>query len=160
MSGSAFLQQTGYGGGVDQGRSAGSENDSSLSPSVPLEPSAAGAVYAGLKPGEFGAASGFAKREIELVLDQLAATVGEVCTLPLAIASGRTSEPAAVRGDARSDRALAATNGIDRDREGQGGGSPKQGPRKWHNYAGAGSECCTVGSDSGENCVTLTRTGI
>ena len=71
MSGSAFLQQTGYGGGVDQGRSAGSEDDSSLSPSVPLEPSAAGAVHAGLKPGEFGAASGFAKREIEPVPDRL-----------------------------------------------------------------------------------------
>ena len=53
--------------------------------------------------------------------DQLAATAGEdwrtageACALLLAAAGGRTSEPAAVRGDVGSDRATAGTDGIER----------------------------------------------
>ena len=56
-----------------------------------------------------------------LVADESAATAGEdrrtagqTCALLLVIAGGRTSEPAAVRGDAGPDRATAGTGGIDR----------------------------------------------
>jgi hypothetical protein len=57
----------------------------------------------------------------ELVVDKSEAragedqrTVGQTCALPLATLGGRTSEPAAVRGDAGSDRAVADNDGIDR----------------------------------------------
>ena len=52
--------------------------------------------------------------------DQLAATAGEdrrtageTCTLLLATVGGRTSDAAAVRGDAGPDRSAADTDGID-----------------------------------------------
>jgi transposase InsO family protein len=38
---------------------------------------------------------------------------GQTCALLLALASRRTSEPAAIRGDAEPDRAVADTDGID-----------------------------------------------
>src|ERR1019366_2493938 len=76
-------------------------------PSVPLKSSAAGIEPVGLQHGESVAAAGFAERERELVADQSAATAGEdwrtageACALLLASPGGRTSEPAAVRGDA------------------------------------------------------------
>ena len=66
-------------------------------------------------------ASGFAQRDRELVADEPAATAGqdrrtagETCTVLLAAPGGRTSEPAAVRGDAGPNRAVADTDGIDR----------------------------------------------
>src|SRR5207237_239375 len=68
----AVLQQTGYGGAVDQGRQAGGEDDAALLPSVPLEPSAAGAEPAGLQPGEFVSA-GVAPRNRNLVAHEPAA---------------------------------------------------------------------------------------
>ena len=48
---------------MDQGGEAGGEDDAALLPSVPLEPSAAGAMPAGLQLGEFVAATGFAERD-------------------------------------------------------------------------------------------------
>ena len=114
-----FLQQTGDGGAMDQGGKAGGEDDSPLLPSVSLEPSAAGAEPVGVQLGEFVAAAGFAERDSELVSDKFAATAGEdrraagqTCALLLATLGGRTSEPAAVRGDAGSDHAAAGTDGI------------------------------------------------
>ena len=63
----------------------------------------------------------FAERNRELVADELAATAGEdrrtagqTCALLLATCGGRTSDAAAVRGDAGPDRAAADTDGIDR----------------------------------------------
>jgi hypothetical protein len=54
--------------------------------------------------------------------DESAATAGEdrrtagaTCTLLLAIAGGRTSEPAAVRGDAGPDRTATGADGIERE---------------------------------------------
>ena len=56
----------------------------------------------------------------KLVADEPAAKAGEdrraaveACALLLAIAGGRTSDAAAVRGDAGPDRATAGTDGID-----------------------------------------------
>jgi hypothetical protein len=56
-----------------------------------------------------------------MVPDQLAATAGEdsrtagqACALLLATLGGRTSDAAAVRGDAGADRATAGTDRIDR----------------------------------------------
>jgi hypothetical protein len=64
---------------------------------------------------------GTAPTNRELVVDEFAATAGEdrrtagqTCALLLAILGGRTSEPAAIRGDAGSDRATAGTDGINR----------------------------------------------
>jgi len=48
---------------MDQGGEAGGQDDAALLPSVPLEPSAAGAKPAGVQPGEFVAAAGFAERD-------------------------------------------------------------------------------------------------
>ena len=48
---------SGVGGAIDQGRKAGRKDDAARLPSVPLEPSAAGAEPAGLQPGEFVPAS-------------------------------------------------------------------------------------------------------
>ena len=66
-------------------------------------------------------ATGAAPATPELVADELATTTGEdrgaageACPLLLASAGGRTSEPAAVRGDAGSDRATAGTDAIER----------------------------------------------
>jgi Transposase DDE domain group 1 len=98
---------TGYGGAMDQGRQGGGEDDAALLPSVPLEPSVAGAEPVGVQPGESVAAARFAPRNRELVSDKFAATAGEdrrttgqTCALLLATAGRRTSEPAAVRSDA------------------------------------------------------------
>jgi len=54
----ALLQQAGLSGAVDQGRQAGRKDDPPVLPSVPLQPSAAGAEPAGLQPGESVAAAG------------------------------------------------------------------------------------------------------
>src|ERR1019366_6509089 len=96
------LNEAGDSGAVDQGEQAGGQDDAALLPSVSLEPSTAGAEPAGLQPGEFVAAAGFAERDSELVSDKFAATAGEdrraagqTCALLLATAGGRTSEPAA-----------------------------------------------------------------
>ena len=89
--------------------------------SVPLKPSAAGAEPAGLQSGEFMAAADVAQANRELVADQLATTAGEdrrtageTCALLLATAGGRTSDAAAIRGDAGSDRSTTDTDGIGR----------------------------------------------
>src|SRR5664279_5161281 len=102
---------------VDQRGKASGEDDATELSSFPLEPSAAGAEPAGLQPGEFVAAAGVAQANRELVADQLAAapgedgrTAGEACPLLLATAGGRASEPAAVRGDAGTDRVAPATD--------------------------------------------------
>jgi len=93
----------------------------SVLPSFSLEPSATSTEPAGLQPGEFLAAAGVAQANRELVADELAATAGEdrrtagkTCALLLATLGGRTSDAAAVRGDAGPDRATAGTDGIDR----------------------------------------------
>src|ERR1039458_2698265 len=106
---------------MDQGGKAGGQDDSSFLPSFSLKPSAAGAEPARLQPGQFVASAGFAERDSELVSDQFAATAGEdrrtagqTCALLLATLGGRTSDAAALRGDAGSDRATAGTDGIDR----------------------------------------------
>jgi|SRR5271169_4638932 len=82
--------------------------------------SAAGAEPASLQPGEFVAAADVAQANRELVAGKFAATAGEdrrttgeTCALLLATAGGRTSDAAAVRGDARLDRAATDTDGID-----------------------------------------------
>ena len=54
------------------------QDDPALLPSVPLEPSAAGAEPAGVQPGEFVAADGAAPRNRELVADKSAAFGSEV----------------------------------------------------------------------------------
>ena len=117
--GGAVLQQAGHGGAVDQGGQAGGEDDAALLSPFPLEPSAAGAEPAGLQPGEFVAAAGVAQANRELVADEFAAaagedrrTAGETCSLLLAAAGGETSDAAAVRGDAGTDRAATDTDGI------------------------------------------------
>src|SRR5664280_890471 len=104
---------------MDQGGQAGRENDPPLLSPLPLEPSAAGAEPAGLQPGEFVAAAGVAQANRELVVDESAATAGEdgwtagqTCALLLATAGGRTSDAAAVRGNAGPDRAATDTDGI------------------------------------------------
>src|ERR1039458_10074942 len=56
--GSALLQQTGYGGTMDQGGKAGGQDDASFLSSFSLKPSAAGAEPAGLQPGESVASAG------------------------------------------------------------------------------------------------------
>ena len=85
----------------------------------PLQRGAAGAEPAGLQSGQFVATAGVAPANRELVTNEFAATAGEdrwtageTCALLLAFPGGRTSEPAAVRSDARSDRAVAGTDGI------------------------------------------------
>ena len=117
--GGAVLQQARDGGAVDQGRQAGGEDDAALLPSVPLKSSAAGIEPVGLQPGESVATAGVAPRNRKLVADEPAAKAGEdrraaveACALLLAIAGGRTSDAAAVRGDAGPDRATADTDGI------------------------------------------------
>jgi len=119
--GGALLQQTRDGGAVDQGRQAGGQDDAAFLSSVSLQSSAAGAEPAGLQSGQFVAAADAAPTNRELVSDQFAATagedrraIGEACTLLLTLPRGRTSEPAAVRGDAGSDLAVADTDGIER----------------------------------------------
>src|ERR1017187_2028949 len=106
---------------MDQGGQAGGEDDAALLPSFPLQPSAAGAEPAGVQPGQSLAAAGVAQANRELVPDESAATTGEdrrtvgkTCALLLATAGGRTSDAAAVRGDAGPDRDVADTHGIDR----------------------------------------------
>jgi len=101
---------------VDQRGQAGGEDDPPVLSSVPLEPGAAGAEPAGLQPGEFVVAAGVTPANRELVADQLAAaasedrrTAGQTCALLLAIAGGRTPDARAVRSDAGSDRAAAAS---------------------------------------------------
>lgn len=104
---------------MDQRRQASRKDNSPFLSSVPLEPSAAGAELAGLQPGEFVTVAGVTQANRELVADQLAAaagedrwTAGQTCALLLATAGGRTSDAAAVRGDAGPDRAATATDGI------------------------------------------------
>jgi hypothetical protein len=65
------------------------------------------------------AAAGVAEANREVVADESAATAGEdrrtagqTCALLLATAGGRTSDAAAVRGDAGPDCAATATDGI------------------------------------------------
>jgi hypothetical protein len=84
-----------------------------------LKPATAGAESAGLQPGEFVAAAGVTKANRELVAHEFTATTGEdgrtageACSLLLAIAGGRTSDAAAVRGDAEPDRAATDTDAI------------------------------------------------
>ena len=120
---------------MDQGGQAGGEDDAVVLPSVPLEPSAAGAEPAGLQSGEFVAAAGVASTNRELVADQSAATAGEdwrtageACALLLATAGGRTSDASAVRGDAGPYCSAADTDGIDR-----------RGPLKQRNLSAKGS---------------------
>jgi hypothetical protein len=108
----ALLQQARDGGAVDQRGKASGEDDATELSSFPLKPGTAGIECAGLHLGQFVAAGGVAQVNRELVADQLAAaagedrrTAGQTCALPLATAAGRTSDAAAVRGDAGSDRA-------------------------------------------------------
>lgn len=104
----------------DHRSSVNGQDDAALLPLLPLEPGAAGAEPAGLQPGEFVAAADVAQANRELVADELAATTGEdrraagkTCALLLATAGGRTSDAAAVRGDAGSDCSAPGTDGID-----------------------------------------------
>src|SRR5271167_1912816 len=92
---------------VDQRGEASGEDDAAELSSFPLEPSAARAEPAGLQLGQFVATAGVAQADRELVPDELAATAGEdrrtagqTCALLLATGGGRTSDAAAVRGDA------------------------------------------------------------
>ena len=103
---------------IKEGEQAVKYDPPLLSP-LPLKPSAVGAEPVGLQPGEFVAAAGVAQADRELVPDELAATAGEdrrtagqTCALLLATAGGRTSDAAAVRGDAGPDRAATDTDGI------------------------------------------------
>ena len=89
-----------------------------LSP-FPLQPGTAGAEPAGIQPREPVAAAGVARANRELVTHEFTATTGgdgrtagEACSLLLAIAGGRTSDAAAVRGDAEPDRAATDTDWI------------------------------------------------
>jgi len=152
---------------VDRRGEAGRQDDPPVLSSFSIEPSAAGAEPAGPQPGKFVAASGFAERDCELVSDQLAATAGEdrrtsgqTCALLLATAGGRTSDAAAVRGDAGPDRAATATDGIASwwpsqrrgiclQRVGGRRGVAKVGG-KWRNFGCAGSESRTVDGDPDE----------
>ena len=94
---------------------------------------------------------------------------GQTCALLLATTGGRTSEPAAVRGNAGPDRATAGTNGIDRWSSSRqrrsiyselGEGEVSQ---KWAAndaiYAALVRKSRIVGGDPSENCFTLTRRG-
>jgi hypothetical protein len=169
----ALLQQAGDSRAVDQGGQAGGEDDASLLPSVPLEPSAAGAEPAGLQSGEFVAAAGVASTNRELVADQSAATAGEdwrtageACALLLATAGGRTSDASAVRGDAGSDLAVADTDGIESwwvqsaaesSRQEVGQGEVLQ---KWRNigqFRRCWYGCQTAGHGPDENLVSQCR---
>jgi len=142
-------------------------------PSVPLEPSAAGAEPAGLQSGEFVAAAGVASTNRELVADQSAATAGEdwrtageACALLLATAGGRTSDASAVRGDAGSDLAVADTDGIESwwvqsaaesSRQEVGQGEVLQ---KWRNigqFRRCWYGCQTAGHGPDENLVSQCR---
>ncbi len=65
------------------------------------------------------AATGAAPTHREVLADEFAATAGEdrraageTCALLLATASGRTSDAAAVRSDARPDRSASGTDGV------------------------------------------------
>jgi len=51
--------------------------------------------------------------DLEQLVDGSAATAGEARTLPLAIADGRASELAAIRGDAEPDRTATGADGIE-----------------------------------------------
>src|SRR5271157_3623906 len=92
-----------------------SDSDPPPLPSFPLEPSAAGAQPAGLQPRESVAAAGVTQANRELVAHEFAATTGEdgrtageTCSLLLATPGGRTSDAAAVRGDAGPDRTASS----------------------------------------------------
>src|ERR1700680_3092111 len=107
---------------MDQGRQAGSEDDPPFLSSFPLKPYAAGAEPAGLQPGQFVAAASPSQTDRERVADESATTAGEdgtiagaTCTLILAIAGGRTSEPTVVRGDAGPDGTATGADGIERE---------------------------------------------
>jgi len=106
---------------VDQKRQAGGQDYPFFLSPFPLQRGAAGAEPTGLQPGQLVATAGPATTNRELVADEFAATAGEngrtageTCALLLASLSGRTSEPAAVRGDAGSHRTAADKNGIQR----------------------------------------------
>jgi hypothetical protein len=98
---------------IKENKQAVKMNPPLLSP-LPLKPSAAGAEPVGLQPGEFVAAADIAQTNRELVADELAAPAGETCPLLLATAGGRTSDAAAVRENAGTDRAATDTDGIGR----------------------------------------------
>jgi hypothetical protein len=77
-------------------------------------------IIVGRQPGQFAGRLGLRKGICELVPDQPAATAGkdrrtsgQTCALLLATTGGRTSEPAAIRGDAGADRTTAGTDRID-----------------------------------------------
>lgn len=114
-----FYNNRGTAEQMDQRGQAGGEDDPPLLSPLPLKPSAGGAEPVGLQPGEFVAAADVAQANRELVADDLAATAGEdgrtageTCALLLATAGGRTSDAAAVRGDAGPHRAATDTDGI------------------------------------------------
>ena len=78
----------------------------------------------GLQPGESLAAAGVAKEDRQLVVDEPAAAIGEdggpigqARPVLLAAVGGKSSDPAALRGDGRKDRRLAGG-----DRVAGGGG--------------------------------------
>jgi len=105
--------------GVESGPPPG-EDDAALLSSFSLEPGAASADLLAYNLAIFG--GGWrCPDESRLVADKSAATAGQdrrtagkTCTLLLAFPGGRASEPAAVRSDAGTDRAVADTHGIDR----------------------------------------------
>jgi len=120
-SGRAVLQQARDSGTMDQRRQAGGEDDPPLLSSFSLEPGAARAEPTGLQSGQPVATAGSAEEDRELVADKFATTsgedrrtAGETCALLLASFGRRTSDAAAVRGDAGSYRVAADWDGIER----------------------------------------------
>ncbi len=75
--GGAVLQQARYSGAVDQRRKASGEDDAAQLPQVPIQRGSAVADHHCLQPGKPLAAIGAAEENRQLVLDQLAAAIGQ-----------------------------------------------------------------------------------
>ncbi len=118
--GGAVLQQARDGRAVDQGRQAGSKDDTVELPPVSVERGAAVAERDCLQPGQSVAAAGAPKGNRNVVIDQPAAavgenrrTVGKACSLLLAAPGGESSDAAPVRKHAAADGGFAAASWID-----------------------------------------------
>jgi hypothetical protein len=97
-------------------------------------------------------------RPIEILADEFAATAGEnrrtageACALLLAATRGGTSEPAAVRSDAGSDRDVAGADGIDDCRR-------KSAMESVYRGFGQGRRCCKRGQNIGQSPQVITAT--
>ena len=113
--GGAVLQQAGDSGAVDQRRKASSEDDAAQLPSVPVQRGPAVVDCDCIQSGESLETACSATEDRELVLDELAAavgengrTAGEACAILLAFAGRRALEPEAVQQHAANDPGTAA----------------------------------------------------